>query len=162
MSERPSHRPDRRHNEEIARSWAAELVVRFRSAEGTAQREQVLHELDRPLLLDEDSALELYRLQPDLASAFIRNHAPRGRRADDARLPWLGVMREALGRGDNELHFALYRAQVPSEQWARDTLELARRVSSPERLCEELDLRHPQRWRADIGPHLHALAQLRG
>ena len=135
---------------------------RFKSAEGATQREQVLRELDRPLLLDEDSALELYRLQPDLASAFIRRHAPRGRRAEDARLPWARLMREALGRNDNELHFALYRAQVPPEQWARDTLELARRVASPERLCEELDLRHPQRWRADIGPHLHALAQLRG
>ena len=162
MSERASHRPDRRQSDEIARSWAADLVGRFKSAEGATQREQVLRELDRPLLLDEDSALELYRLQPDLASAFIRRHAPRGRRAEDARLPWARLMREALGRNDNELHFALYRAQIPPEQWARDTLELARRVASPERLCEELDLRHPQRWRADIGPHLHALAQLRG
>ena len=70
--------------------------------------------------------------------------------------------RGARTQGDNDLHFALYRAQVPPEQWARDTLELARRVASPERLCEELELRHPQRWRADVGPHLHALAQLRG
>jgi hypothetical protein len=162
MSERPSSRPDRRHSEEIARRWAAELLARLRSADGPAQREQVLRELDRPLLLDEDSALELYRLQPDLASGFIRRHAPRGRRAEDARLPWLRLLREALGQNDNELYFALYGAQVPPEQWARDTMELARRVASPERLCEELDRRHPQRWRADIGPHLHALAQLRG
>jgi hypothetical protein len=162
VSEPASSRPDRRHSEDNARRWAAELLARFRSADGPLQREQVLRELDRPLLLDEDSALELYRLQPDLASGFIRRHAPRGRRADDARLPWLRLMREALGQGDNELHFALYRAQVPPEQWARDTLELARRVANPERLCEELDRRHPQRWRADIGPHLHTLAQLRG
>lgn len=162
MSEHAANRPDRRHSEQIARSWAAELLARFRSVESAAEREQVLRELDRPLLLDEDTALELYRLQPDLVSAFIRSHAPRGRRAEDARLPWARVMREALGRNDNDLHFALYRAQVPAEQWARDTLELARRVASPERLCEELDARHPQRWRADIGPHLHTLAQLRG
>jgi len=162
MSEHPGNRSDRRHSDATARSWAAELLGRFQSAPGAAQREQVLRELDRPLLLDEDTALELYRLQPDLASAFIRSHAPRGRRAEDAQLPWSRVMREALGRNDNDLHFALYRAQVPAEQWTRDTLELARRVASPERLCEELDLRHPQRWRADIGPHLHALAQLRG
>lgn len=162
MSERTNGRPDRRHGEESARRWATELLARFRAAEGPAQREQVLGELDSPLLLDEDSALELYRMQPDLASGFIRRHAPRGRRAEDARLPWQRLMREALGQGDNDLHFALYRAQVPPEQWARDTLELARRVAHPERLCEELDLRHPQRWRVDIGPHLHALAQLRG
>ena len=162
MSERASSRPDRRHSEEIARRWAAELLARFRAAEGSAQREQVLRELDRPLLLDEDAALELYRLQPDVASGFVRRHAPRGRRAEDARLPWQRLMREALGQGDDELHFALYRAQVPPEQWARDTLELARRVANPERLCEELELRHPQRWRPDVGPHLHALAQLRG
>ncbi len=162
MSERAGSRPDRRHSEDIARRWCADLTARLRSADGPAQREQVLRELDRPLLLDEDSALELYRLQPDLASGFIRRHAPRGRRTDDARLPWLRLMREALGQGDDELHFALYRAQVPPEQWARDTMELARRVADPERLCQELDRRHPQRWRADIGPHLHALAQLRG
>jgi hypothetical protein len=155
-------RPERRHSEEQARRWAAELIARFRSAASSAQREQVLRELDQPLLLDEASALELYRLQPGLASGFISRHAPRGRRSVDAHLPWLRLMREALGQGDNELHFALYRAQVPAEQWARDTMELARRVASPERLCEELERRHPQRWRADVGLHLHALAQLRG
>jgi hypothetical protein len=162
MNTRRPKRPERRHSEEEARRWAAELIARFRSAGGPAQREQVLRELDRPLLLDEDGALELYRLQPGLASGFISRHAPRGRRAVDAQLPWQRLMREALGQGDDELHFALYRAQVPAEQWARDTIELARRVASPERLCEELERRHPQRWRADIGPHLHALAQLRG
>jgi len=57
----------------------------LRAAESPAQREQVLRELDRPLLLDEDSAVELYRLQPDLTSGFVRRHAPRGRRAEDAR-----------------------------------------------------------------------------
>src|SRR5262245_54809784 len=147
MSTHNGSRPDRRHTEEVARRWAEELLPRFRSAEGTAQRELVLRELDRPLLLDEDSALELYRLQPELVSAFIQRHAPRGRRAEDGRLPWLRLMREALGQGDNNLYFALYGAQVPPEQWARDTLELARRVANPERLCEELDRRHPQRWR---------------
>jgi hypothetical protein len=136
VTTRTGSRPDRRHTDEIARRWAEELVPQFRSAEGTVRREQVLLELDRPLLLDEDSALELYRLQPELASGFIRRHFPRGRRAEDARLPWLRLMREALGQGDNELYFALYAAQVPPEQWARDTLELARRVANPERLCE--------------------------
>ncbi len=162
MSTHGASRPERRHSDEQARRWAAELIARFRSAGSPAEREQVLRELDRPLLLDEEAALELYRLQPGLVSGFISRHAPRGRRAADAHLPWLKLMREALGQGDNELHFALYRAQVSAEQWARDTMELARRVASPERLCEELDRRHPQRWRADIGPHLHALAQLRG
>ncbi len=77
MSERASHRPDRRQSEEIARSWTADLVGRFRSAEGAAQREQVLRELDRPLLPDEDSALELYRLQPIVASAPSAARAAR-------------------------------------------------------------------------------------
>ena len=162
MSERAGSRPDRRHSEEIARRWAAELLARFRSADGAAQREQVLRELDRPLLLDEDSALELYRLQPDLASGFIRRHAPRGRRADDARLPWAAP--DARGAGTRRRRAAL--RPVPCAGPARAVgarhLELARRVANPERLCEELERRHPQRWRADVGPHLHALAQLRG
>lgn len=134
----------------------------MRAAPGPAEREQILREFDRPYVLDEDSALDLYQLQPRLTSEFIGRHAPQGRRAEDARLPWLRLMREALGHGDDTLHFVLYRAQMPAQQWARDTMELARRVAAPERLCAELERRHPARWRADIGPHLFALAQLRG
>jgi hypothetical protein len=162
MGSHGSERPERRHSDETAQRWAAELLARMRSATGPEDRSQVLRELERPYLLDEDSALELYRLHPRLTSVFIARHAPKGRRAEDARLPWTRLMREALGQGDEALHFALYRAQMPADQWARDTMALARRVASREQLCEELDRRHPQRWRADIGPHLVALAQERG
>jgi hypothetical protein len=162
MGSRGTERGERRHGDEAARRWAAELLARLRTAAGPEDRSAILRELDRPYLLDEETALEIYRLQPRVTSAFIARHAPKGRRAEDARLPWTRLMREALGQGDEALHFALYRAQMPADQWARDTLELARRVASPERLCEELDRRHPQRWRADIGPHLVALAQERG
>jgi hypothetical protein len=35
-------------------------------------------------------------------------------------------------------------------------------VSDAQALCEELERRHPQRWRPDVGPRLHALALERG
>lgn len=113
-------------------------------------------------MLDEATALALYAVQPALSSEFIMRHLPRGRRADDARLPWTQLMGHALGRGDAPLHFALYRMQASAAEWERDSLELVRRVADAETLCAELDRRHPQRWRADIGPHLVALARDRG
>ena len=145
---------DRRHYSEQAARY-----VRAGSAE---ERAQVLHALDLPYALDEDTALALYAVQPALASGFIQRHLPRGRRAEDARLPWTRLMARALGRADAALHFALYRMQASPEEWARDTSELARRISDPASLCEELERRHPQRWRPDVGPHLQALALERG
>ena len=162
MATRGRSCPDRRHSNDAAQRWAALLLERLRVAATAAEREQLLRELDQPYLLGEDDALALYRIAGRSSSEFIRRHAPRGRRAEDARLPWSRMMREAMGHGDEDLYFALYRAQVPPDQWARETLELARRIANPEVLCAELNRRHPQRWRADIAPHLHALAQRRG
>jgi hypothetical protein len=159
-SERP--RPNRRRNREDAARWAAELAARYAAASTPEARAAVLGALDLPYTLDEDTALALYAIQPALSSEFIQRHLPRGRRADDARLPWNRLMGQALARADDPLHFALYRMQAPPEEWARDTAELARRVSDAQALCEELDRRHPQRWRPDVAPRLHALALERG
>ncbi|HEU5283906.1 MAG TPA: hypothetical protein VFU53_08835 [Burkholderiales bacterium] len=155
-------RPNRRRNREDAARWAAELAARYAAASTPEARAAVLGALDLPYTLDEDTALALYGIQPALSSEFIQRHLPRGRRADDARLPWNRLMGQALGRADDALHFALYRMQAPPEEWARDTAELARRVSDAQALCDELERRHPQRWRPDIGPRLHALALERG
>ena len=144
MSARTERRPNRRRNREDAMRWAAELAARYTAAATSEARAAVLGALDLPYTLDEDTALALYAIQPALSSEFVQRHLPRGRRADDA------------------LHFALYRMQAPAEEWARDTAELARRVSDAQTLCEELERRHPQRWRPDVGPGLHALALERG
>ncbi len=123
---------------------------------------RVLAELDLPHTLDEDAALALYRAQPQLSSAFIQRHLPRGRRADDPYSPWHRLMGQAQARADEQLYFALYRAQATPEQWARDTGEMASNVADPQALCAELERRHPNRWRPDVGPHLAQLAMQRG
>ena len=155
-------RPNRRLSEENAARWRSELAARYAGAITPEARAEVLNALDLPFVLDEDTALTLYAAQPGLSSPFIQRHLPRGRRAEDAKLPWNRLMGQALGRADDALHFALYRMQAPAQEWARDSAELARRVSDAQTLCEELERRHPQRWRADIGPRLHALALERG
>jgi hypothetical protein len=162
MTQRPRNRPDRRHFSEEAQRWRLALTARYGAGTTPEQRAAVLQELDLPYILDEDTALALYAVQPALASEFILRHLPRGRRAEDAQLPWTRLMGQALGRSDAALHFALYRMQAAPPEWARDTFELARRLSDAESLCAELERRHPQRWRADIGPHLVALASERG
>jgi hypothetical protein len=155
-------RPDRRQQSEAAQRWREALGMRYPSAATPEQRAALLQELDQPYALDEDTALSLYAVQPGLSSDFILRHLPRGRRADDARLPWTRLMGQALGRNDEALHFALYRMQATPQEWARDTAELARRMSDAQALCAELERRHPQRWRADVGPHLVELARERG
>jgi hypothetical protein len=162
MAQRPRIRPDRRHLSEDAQRWRAALAARYPACATPEQRAALLQELDLPYILDEDTALALYAAQPSLSSEFILHHLPRGRRAEDARLPWTQLMGQALGRDDAALHFALYRMQATPQEWARDTLELARRLSDADTLCAELERRHPQRWRADVGPHLVALASERG
>jgi hypothetical protein len=122
----------------------------------------VLIEMDRPLLLDEDAALALYRVEPLVSSSFIERHLPPGRRTEDQHAPWHRLMELASARGDQALYFALYRRQASSEQWLRDTAQLTRSDISAGALCAELTRRHPQRWRPDIGPHLIELARTRG
>jgi len=159
---RPEPRANRRHSGADAARWCVELGARYAAAVTPQARVDVLAALERPYTLDEDTALALYAIQPALSSPFIQRHLPRGRRAEDAHLPWNRLMGQALGRADDALHFALYRMQAPAEEWARDTAELARRIADAQALCEELERRHPQRWRADVGPRLCALALERG
>jgi hypothetical protein len=153
---------ERRRSREEAQRWAAELVTRFCAALSADERTAVLAELDLPHVLDEEAALVLYLAQPQLASAFIQRHLPRGRRADDTSSPWHRLMGQAQARGDEALYFALYRAQATPEQWTRDTSQLASRVADPQLLCAELRRRHPNRWRPDVGPQLAQLARERG
>jgi hypothetical protein len=159
---RRPQRPDRRHGSEAAQRWREALAARYPACPDAAARAALLQELDLPYVLDEPTALALYAVQPALSSEFVVRHLPRGRRADDARLPWTQLMGRALGRGDQALHFALYRIQAGAAEWERDTNELVRRISDAQALCAELEQRHPQRWRADVGPHLVTLARDRG
>ncbi len=155
-------REERRRTQEDARRWAAELVSRFCATATADERGAVLAKLDLPYILEEEAALELYRADPLLTSAFIQRHLPRGRRAGDADAPWQGLLGQAQAHGDEPLYFALYRAQTTGEQWARDTAQLALRIDQPQLLCAELERRHPNRWRPDVGPQLAKLAQERG
>lgn len=155
-------REERRRTQEETQRWASNLVTRFCAAVTADERSVILSELELPYILDEEAALELYRVEPGLASAFIQRHLPRGRRADDAGALWHRMLGQAQARGDEPLHFALYRAQATPEQWARDTGQLALRVDDPVLLCAELERRHPNRWRPEVGPQLAKLARERG
>jgi hypothetical protein len=153
---------DRRHLAEDAGQWAGKIVARYVAAAGADERMRVLTEMDRPLQLDEDAALALYRVEPIVSSSFIERHLPPGRRTDDQQAPWQRLMDLAQARSDLVLYFALYRRQATAEQWLTDTAQLAGRDMSPGALCAELSRHHPQRWRPDIGPHLIELARSRG
>jgi hypothetical protein len=107
LTQRPRNRPDRRQLSEAAQRWREALAARYPSARSPEERAALLQELDQPYILDEDVALALYAVQPTLSSDFILRHLPRGRRADDARLPWTRLMGQALGRNDEALLFAL-------------------------------------------------------
>jgi len=153
---------ERRIAEEQSARWASELATRYAAAGSLEERARLLAEMDRPYTLDEAAALVLYVGHPELASGFIQRHLPRGRRAEDVSPPWQQLMAQALAGQDIPLYFALYRIQAPAEQWSRDSARLAEQTAEPERLIAELERRHPQRWRPDVGVHLAVLALRRG
>jgi hypothetical protein len=138
------------------------LATRYAAAATSEERACVLADMDRPYTLDEAAALVLYSGQPQLTSGFIQHHLPRGRRAEDVSAPWQRLMAQALGNQDIPLYFALYRIQATAEQWSRDTARLVEQMAEAEPLCADLERRHPQRWRPDIGLHLAVLALRRG
>jgi hypothetical protein len=163
MSENEASRAHKeRRRAEEATQWAAKLLARYGAAASTEARAQALVELDLPYLLDQDAALALYQIDAALASPFIQRHLPPGRRAQDAQAPWERLMEQARVRADHELYFALYRRQAPAELWLHETSRLARSTTDGYVLSAELARRHPQRWRAQIGPHLAALAVQNG
>lgn len=118
--------------------WRQDLVVRFRVARTPAARAAALRKLDVWAQLDEETALELYRLDPRAAAPFVLRHLPTSRGL------WPRLVAAARERGDEAFAGELYRHLVTERGWIEDIRRLASEIPDPAAFCEELRRRHPR------------------
>lgn len=138
----------RGRNQEMIR---AELLRRIKGTSSAAQRRVEMEKLDIWFVLDEATALEVYRGEPGAGKPFILKHLPTGGWSGDAkRQLWTKLCEEARAGGDSAFARELYRRQVPPKQWKTDALLVCDTVSDPARLCEDLERMHPR----GLGNHL--------
>lgn len=145
-------------------AWRRELAIQYRAAKTPAAQAVVLEEFDAWFELDESAALDLYAVNP-ACRWFLLKHLPRqysfwgGR---EKREMWRKMIAATLAANDDELAMAIYRRQVDLKQWESDIERLARDVSNPDRLCDELRKRHPEGWGLKLGAGALKLLRLRG
>jgi hypothetical protein len=145
--------------------WLRDLLNRYRAAGTRYERGRVLARFDLPGGLhgglDEDTAVALYEHDPVAAAPFLRKHAPGSGYPQAKRVRWNRLAELVRQRGDDATYFALYRKQVPLQDWAHEVLRLAE-LPDCGALVEELRKRHPEGWNLDLGDGLEQLLRRRG
>lgn len=143
--------------------WTSALIAEYRTAQGPAAQATVLEVYDDWFQLDENSAVELYRLNPK-CSKFLLKHLPAKYSfwGGEQRQPWRRLIGLALNAGDEELAFSLYRRQVDAKEWQRDIEQLAVDIQDSGQLHDQLRKRHPEGWGLNRTPGALSLLQLRG
>jgi len=135
----------------------AELRRRWESTPSAADCRLELRKLDIGLILDEDTALQLYRTQPKLAAPYILKHLPR------AGKKFWNVLFELTCQQDQEFAYSLYRALVPAPMWLADIKKVCAGLNSPSELVQELRRRSPQHLCGEsLAQGLYQILQARG
>lgn len=143
------------------KSWNAALLRDYREAGTPAARAIVLDEYNDWFDLDEETALALYACEPNCRQ-FITGHLPQTFWSDNKRKLWERLYKVAQDAQDERLRSELYRRQIPLDKWRADVMSLAHDLQDPEKLCEELDHRHPTGYGLNVGDTLIALLEARG
>lgn len=138
--------------------WRRELSSRFEAA-SPARKRIVLQKLDLWPDLDEKTALELHGIDAKAATPFILRHLPAPR--PGKRQLWKGLFDAVVSAEGAEPAYRLYRRQIGVKEWQREVLELAEQESDAEKLCSELERRHPEGWVGDLSETFFRLAEKR-
>jgi hypothetical protein len=137
-----------------------ELKRRLESASTDAARLLVLRKMDLYCPLDEDDALEIYRLAPKLSSEYILRHLYQKwswLAREEKRTLWSRMIDLAERHGDERLKKSVYRRTVTVEQWGRDAGDLCRRTQDADAPAAALQTIQPEGW-LDLSPVFHGLA----
>jgi hypothetical protein len=140
-----------------------ELRRRFANATTLTQRQVVLRKFELWFTLDEETAVALYKTEPNAAGPFILRHLPNEwYLGDKGRVLWEKLFRAARERND-DFGWRLYQRQVPQKRWERDVAQLAIDERDPATLCAELKKRHLQGgWGVDLTGGMLGLLERRG
>jgi hypothetical protein len=141
------------------RHWRADLGSELAQAETPEATSLVLENLQGCFVLDEPTAVMLYRHDPVVAAGFVARHLPSS--DGSATGYWAELSALARDQGDEDLFFAVYRATVEDDQWARDVDALAERLDDGV-LQGELQRRRPARGRGNVSSVLFNLLRRRG
>lgn len=139
-----------------------DLLEKLRTCRTPAERSIVLSKFEIPFSLDEATAVELYRADPQAAKAFILKHLPNLWWDKEKRALWEGLQKLAGAKGDRELEFTLYRRMVPLPVWKNEIMKLCDTVREPGELVESLKMRHPEGHYLDLSDTYYQLALKRG
>lgn len=140
-----------------AAEWRRDLITRMRAAGSKSARATELQKLDIWGAIDEETALELYRIDPEASTKFIERHLELWKR----RL-WRDLLELARARGDHDFASTLYRAQVSGAEWRKDVLALAKEIRDPAKLDDALEKHHPHGWDVELTTGFWDLVRERG
>jgi hypothetical protein len=137
--------------------WKKELVARFRAAPTKTARASELQKLDIWGVLDEATALELYRIDPEASPKFIERHLELWKRKF-----WRELFELARSKNDLDFAYTLYRQQISGAEWKKDVLALAEKLRDPAELDKTLEQHHPRGWDLDLVNGFWELVRARG
>jgi len=133
-------------------TWNKELAKLAESSlpDDTVVEMTLRRQVDSGLSLTDKTATALYRRDPARLGGFVREHAQRSWRhkGDEYR-----QLREAARqRGDDDLHWALFREFASEREWQAEMRHLLTSDTPSERIAAELTKRHPEHlWSVDTG-----------
>jgi hypothetical protein len=144
--------------------FCLDVNQRFAAASTPAQRAKVLDQFDLSADLDEPAAIRLFETDARLAGPFILKHLPSrwttlGTKEPE---PWRQLADAAKRAGNDDFYFSLYRRQVKTEDWSRDSLQLCKTIREADALNDALEKRHPQSGWDSLGLQFHKLLKERG
>ncbi len=142
-------------------SWRTDLSRRVGRARTPAAVAIELDKLDLTYALDEATATSIYDAAPAIGGRFIARHLPVRYRllGAEKREPWRALWKRARERGDDATYLALYRRQVPVDEWLQDSLRAIDGADDPD---AALEARHPIGFRLPVDRGFLALLEAAG
>ncbi len=144
------------------RAFLDDLLKRLRAASSPAARQIVLQKFDLWFTLDEQTALELYTIDPQATGPFILRRLPSSAWGGDKRVLWSRLLKAASERRDEDFRWKLYRKQAPLKQWQGDVLGLCRTITDAGQLVAALQQHHPEGWGVNVADVFVHLLEARG
>lgn len=138
------------------------LVSRLEAAESPAMRVLVFRYFRVWFSLDEETACQLYRIDPKAASPFLRRRIPTSYWSGEKRVLWSTLLALAEAEGDTRLASEVYRRTIPFKSWRADLERFCAEISDPDRLNETLTSHHPLGYLKNIGGAFVTILQERG
>lgn len=120
-------------------AWEKMLLERFQAARSRLEREQITKAFDLWYDLEDETAVQLYQIEPEVLGPWVVSRLERQEWYD---IVYPELAAAAKARGDKDLYMELYRRTFTYDEWKADVDQLLKQVADPTELDAELQLRH--------------------